>query len=288
MLASQNTIGEKEFKLFKDYIEKLSGIVIPPEKAYFIETRLYKLMLDYGTDSFGDFYALLTSDVTPEKTQKLINAVTVNETHWFRDIAPWQVMEKELLPELVKKLALKEKVRVKIWSAAAATGQEIYSTAMCVDNYLKNNPAQGVSLSDFYFYATDISSRVLDYAKRGRYDRISMNRGLDDFYRDTYFSHDGAAWDIDAKIRSAVRFEQFNLQQDFTKMGQFDIIFCRYVLIYFSEAFKKEIVKKMYDALSEGGVIFIGSYILYDYFKEYFEVRHDGNLTYYVKKAELK
>ncbi|MCL2694379.1 MAG: protein-glutamate O-methyltransferase CheR [Oscillospiraceae bacterium] len=288
MLASQNTIGEKEFKLFKDYIEKLSGIVIPPEKAYFIETRLYKLMLDYGTESFGDFYALLTSDVTPEKTQKLINAVTVNETHWFRDAAPWQVMEKELLPELVKKLSLKEKVRVKIWSAAAATGQEIYSTVMCVDKYLKNNPAQGVSLSDFYFYATDISSRVLDYAKRGRYDRISMNRGLDDFYRDTYFSHDGAAWDIDAKIRSAVRFEQFNLQQDFSKMGQFDIIFCRYVLIYFSEAFKKEIVKKMYDALSEGGVIFIGSYILYDYFKEYFEVRHDGNLTYYVKKAELK
>ena len=113
-------------------------------------------------------------------------------------------------------------------------------------------------------------------------------RGLNDRYKRRYFAENGSAWDIDLKIRNAVRFERFNLQNSFQSFGQFDIIFCRYVLIYFSDALKTEIIKKMHDSLLDGGVLFTGSYVLYELFKEKFNAYHYDNLTYYSKKGELR
>jgi chemotaxis protein methyltransferase CheR len=287
-MLSQASISEGEFLLFKNYIAENSGIVISPEKSYLIETRLSKYMADAGVNSFGEFYDYIVSNSDPSMPQKIINAITINETQWFRNEAPWKVLEERLLPGLVAELASGKKTRVRIWCAAVSTGQEIYSTAMCVDNYLSENRVKGINLSNFDFFASDISSHVLDIEKKGRYDKISMMRGLSDRYKTGYFTENGSAWDIDPKIRDAVRFERFNLQNSCLKFGLFDVIFCRYVLIYFSDALKREIITKMYGSLLNGGVLFTGNYAIYGLFEDNFDANHYGNLTYYSKKEGLK
>jgi len=276
---------EEEFHLFRDYIKNSCGICIPPEKAYLIETRLSKLMVDSGAESFSEFFKIITSKINFPVHQEIINAITTNETLWFRDETLWKYLEEVELPKLVEDVKSGKKRRVRIWSAAAATGKEIYSTVMCVDNYLQTNRVQGVSLSDFEFFATDISMRVLDIAKKGRYDKISITRGLNDYYRNIYFTQNESAWDIDPKIKKAVNFTHFNLQNSYQRFGLFDIILCRYVLIYFADDFKQEIIKKMHGALTENGILFTGNYALYNLFEKYFNVNHFENATYYTKKA---
>jgi len=282
--SQHNKLNEYEFTLFSNYISKNCGISIPPEKAYLIETRLTKLMIDAGVETFGAFYRYLVSkpDCSPIH-QKVINAITTNETLWFRDISPWKVLEDVYLPLFVEELMSGKRSRVRIWCSAVSTGQEIYSTVMFIDDYLNKNRVAGIDLSKFDFFATDISSSVIDIAKKGRYDAISIMRGLSDYYREKYFVRNGSAWDLDKKILDAVRFKNFNLQNSYALFGQFDVIFCRYVLIYFSDASKKEIVGKMRDVLADGGVLFTGNYILYDLFKDDFYTNHYDNLTYYTK-----
>ena len=286
-MVQENIINENEFLLFKGYIEESCGIAIPPEKAYLIESRLTKLMLDVGTDSFGEFYSYIKGTSDSIIRQKIIDAITTNETLWFRDSLPWQVLEERYLPKLIEELRAGRKERVRIWCAAVSTGQEAYSTVMCVDNYLRENNINDVELSNFEFLATDISSRVLDIAKKGRYDKISIMRGLDDDYREKYFTEIDAAWEIDSKIRNAVKFEHFNLKDSYWRLGQFDIIFCRYVLIYFSEELKEEIILKMKDSLANDGILFTGNYVLYDLLKDIYKMEHYNNLTYYTKKVVI-
>ena len=282
------SINENEFKLISDYVAGISGVVIPPEKIYLIETRLFKLVLDYGAESFSDFYYDVISRNDPEITQHIINSITVNETFWFRDVLLWKCFEQEVLPRYVNALLTGEKAKIRIWSAATSTGQEAYSIAMCIDNYLKRNNITNVSLSDFDILATDISSRVLDIARTGRYDKISITRGLSEHYKAHYFRSDGAAWDLDRSITDAVRFRKFNLMDSYKIFGTFDAIFCRYVLIYFSNALKREVALNMSNSLVGGGMFFTGNYVLYDMLKEIFDVNTYGNLTYYSKKTASK
>ncbi|MCL2741126.1 MAG: protein-glutamate O-methyltransferase CheR [Oscillospiraceae bacterium] len=278
-------IGDEEFKALQAYVYENSGILIPPEKAYLFQTRLVPLMLKAGAATFGEFVRHVKGGSDEALKEKVIGALTTNETFWFRDSAPWKVLEDRLLPTYVKELAEGSRAQVRIWFAAASTGQEAYSTVMCVDDHLRRCQVGGVSLSDFRFLATDISGGVLELARKGRYDAISMTRGLDGRYRDKYFTQDASAWEIDARVRDAVRFERFNLLDDYRAFGRFDVIFLRYVLIYFPSALKKEIIDRMHGALARKGVLFTGSYALFDYFDEgMYEEGHCGNLTYYTRK----
>ena len=277
-------INEREFELLTRYINENSGIVIPPEKSYLIETRLSGMMASLGMEAFGELYDYIVRDKDPILLKKVINAITTNETMWFRDGAPWKVLEERILPQLVKKLGSGEKNRARMWFSAASTGQEPYSTVMCVDDYLYKNRIWSVTLENFDFIATDISSGVLDTAKKGRYDQISITRGLDEYYKNKYFTKNGPMWELDGKIREAVRFFEFNLQRSFHMLGRFDVIFCRYVMIYFSESTNREIVGKMHNALADGGVLFTGNYVFYELFEGRFDTCHYGNLTYYTKK----
>ncbi len=283
-----NSIGKDEFELFQAFLAEKSGIVVPPEKAYLFETRLSKMMAEAGCETFRELHAYILSGADPQAVEKMINAMTTNETLWFRDASPWKAMEDKLLPGLIGALQSGNKSRVRIWFAAVSTGQEAYSTAMLIDDYLRRNEIKGVGLSNFQFVATDISSRVLDLAKTGRYDAISMRRGLSDYYREKYFIGDGSAWFIDPKIRDAVNFSRYNLQNDFYRFGSFDIIFCRYVLIYFSQELKKSIISRLAGSLADGGALFVDGYTIYDLFEEAFEINHHDTFTYYTKKAVIK
>ncbi len=280
----QNSIDKDEFELFSAFLLKNSGILIPPEKAYLFETRLAKMMLDAGTESFKAFYDYIQSGADPKATQRVIDAMTTNETLWFRDASPWKVLEDKVLPPLIEALQGGDRSRIRIWCAAVSTGQEVYSTAMCIDNYLKRHQIRGVTLSDFDFIATDISGRVLDIARKGRYDAISIRRGLDDYYRTKYFTQDGAAWIIDPIIQNAVEFIHYNLQNSFNSFGFFDIIFCRYILIYFPQHLKKDIISRMNDSLVDGGVLFVEKYTFFDLFEEDYNINHYDNYTYYTKR----
>ncbi|MCL2764650.1 MAG: protein-glutamate O-methyltransferase CheR [Treponema sp.] len=278
------SINEREFSLLSDYIIRNCGIAIPPEKAYIFETRLSKYLVDAGVNSFEELYSYIIKKNDPVFNQKIINSITTNETKWFRDEAPWKVLEERLLPKLVGDIVSGRKTRIRIWSAAASTGQEIYSTVMCIDNYLSKNNVNGVSLKNFEFIATDISSHVLEIAKKGRYDKISMMRGLNEEYKEKYFNKNGSVWTIDQKIQSAVKFMRFNLINSYKEFGLFDIIFCRYILIYFSETLKSGIVTKIHGSLQDNGVLFTGNYALYDLFENNFDADYYDNLTYYTKK----
>lgn len=285
MNSNSCTINEEEFSLFQTFLCENSGILVPIEKAYLFETRLSRIMAEMGCATFGDFYAHICSHRDPRITQKIIDAMVTNETMWFRDAHPFDVLRDVVLPELVSALADGRKNRARIWCAAVSTGQEAYSAAMCVHEYLKCNEIRGVDLSQFEFWATDISERVLEIAKNGRYDAISMMRGMSEKYRQAYFREENGAWNIDPTIRDAVRFIKFNLQENFRTFGVFDVIFCRYVLIYFSPEAKARLVKKLSGSLAQNGVLFAESYISSDLFEEDYDIKHCENFMYYRKKA---
>jgi chemotaxis protein methyltransferase CheR len=171
------SISAEEYILFRDYIIKNCGIFIPPEKAYLVETRLSRLMANSGTESFNEFFDYIVSNKNPLIPQLIIDAIATNETLWFRDTGPWKYLEEVALPYFIENLTSGKKTRIRIWSAGASAGQEIYSTVMCIDNYLNRNRISGISLSDFDFYATDVSKCVLEIAKQGRYNKLSIPRG---------------------------------------------------------------------------------------------------------------
>lgn len=284
MVALSNT----EFLLFKKFIYDRCGINIEENKAYLIETRLAKLLIDSGLTSFTELYNILENNWDDSIATKVIDAVTTNETLWFRDQKPWEILENRFMPLYIEKLRKNEIDKVRIWSAASSTGQEIYSTVMSIDSYLKKHGIVDVKLNDFEFFATDISTNVLEIAKKGFYDAISIKRGLSDTYRDNYFKKDGYVWEIDDFIKKQVKFEQFNLQNSFMFIGKFDLVFCRYVLIYFSDELRREIIQKMAKVLNKNGGFIIGTSEIYADIDEHFEKQvYDEGSYYTVKEDEI-
>lgn len=280
------SLSSTEFQLFKKYIHDQCGIDLNEDKAYLIETRLSKLLIDSGLSTFEALYQTLKNNRDPHIATRVIDAMTTNETLWFRDKTPWLILVEKLLPRYIEEFRARKRSRVRIWSAAASTGQEAYSTAMCINDYLIKHQIVDIRLSDFEIVATDISQNVLEIARRGHYDNISIMRGLEQPIRDRYFQKTGAVWELNDGIRNQVRFEQFNLQNSFLFMGRFDLIFCRYVLIYFSDTLKKDIFEKIARGLYPGGVLVIGASELYVEMDRLFSRQNHQNGTYYSLKGD--
>lgn len=273
-----------EFLMFKKYIKEKCCIDISDDKAYLIETRLSKMLADLSLNSYSELYSRITGDVAGEYAERIIDAITTNETMWFRDKTPWQILKTLYLPRLIEELKSGKKQKIRIWSTASSTGQEAYSTAICIDTYLRENAILGVSLDDFEIMATDISNHVLEIARHGRYDAISIMRGLDGGIKSKYFQKNDRVWEVSEHIKKAVTFSKFNLQDSFLPFGKFDVIFCRYVMIYFSADFVESLTKKLWDALEGDGVLFLGAYELYEVMKRYFRSELLANGVYYTKK----
>lgn len=249
----------KEFIMLQQLIEERCGIFLEEEKAYMLENKLTRMLSEPGFRSLEELYAQICCWNNPELIDSIIDAITVNETFWFRDKTPWLILEDILLPAYIIKIREGELDRVRIWSAACSYGQEPYSIAMCIDHYLKCHDIRDINLDHFEILATDISCTVLRTARMGRYDNISIQRGLDDAYKSEYFRNEGRVWNINNEIRNAVRFQQFNLIKESFPYNKFDIIFLRNVLIYFSDKQKKEVMGKIKYALRPAGSLFIGS-----------------------------
>lgn len=278
-------LSSKEFSLMKRYIEDKCGILISEDKAYLIESRLSKLLIDFKCNTFEEFYKLIYENKDEGITERIIDAITTNETLWFRDRKPWDILENVLMPEYVDQLRKNKKDKVRIWSAGCSTGQEPYTVAMIIDNYLSKNNISDVSISQFEIVATDISGSIIELAKAARYDAISIMRGLPEFYKNKYFEKQGRIYILKDNIKKMIKFYKFNLQKSFIFLGNFDLIYCRYVTIYFSDILKDDILKRIGLALQDKGKLFLGSSEIYFNFNVYYDKKeYMGSVYYEVKR----
>lgn len=258
-MSANLAISPDEFRLFRDMIEKESGISMGDEKAYLVESRLLRMVIESGCNTFGEFYQKANSPIETTLRAKIVDAMTTNETLWFRDESPFISFKDHLLPEFVDQLKTGKKQRIRIWSAASSTGQEPYSLAMLIAEYFGSSFHSGVSKEQFEIFASDISPSALFLAQSARYDPVSMSRGMIPGMKEKYFEDQGRVCILKPEIKSMVKFQQFNLQNSFSGLGKFDLVLLRNVAIYFSTEFKTALFKKITGVLNPGGYLIIGA-----------------------------
>ena len=249
----ERIISDQEYSDFCAYLEDASGIVLGKSKHYLVSSRLNRLMEERELASYSELLQQLKKSVNAGLREQIVDAMTTNETMWFRDIYPYEVLKETILPELAK---IKDRP-IKIWSAACSSGQEPYSISMIVQEFLASNPSafsRGVQI-----VATDISPSMLNYSKRAKYDEAAMKRGVSDERRRKFFTQNEDLWEVVPEVRSRITFKPLNLQSSFTSLGKFDLIFCRNVLIYFSAEFKTDILTRMGQISNPNAYLYLGS-----------------------------
>jgi len=274
---SQITINE--YQLIRDYIEKNCGIKLGDNKEYLVESRLTILMATNGCTTFGQFYKKATEDTSHKLRDKILNAMTTNETLWFRDNYPFDILKTELLPKYCTEFISGQREKLNIWSCGCSSGQEPYSMAMCLLEFAAKN--RDFPLEKVNILATDLSDPVLLLALSGRYDEFTMNRGLPIEIRNQFFTKIGNIWEIHDKIKRMVSFKKLNLLDSFGLYPFFDIIFCRNVAIYFSNKLKTEIFEKFYKQTEANGYLFLGgSESLEMYMESYSSIQYERGRYY--------
>lgn len=239
-----------EYKNFQVFLEKACGIVLGDNKHYLVSSRLNRLMADNNIASLQDLVQKLNLSSSTPLRIKVIEAMTTNETLWFRDTYPFEVLSKIIFEEYKND----SKNNLKIWSAACSSGQEPYSISMIAEEYNVHNPGFRLGIT-----ATDISQAILSEAKEAKYDALALARGLSEERKRRFFSAIGDQWQVNANIRSRVNFREINLLQSYTSLGKFDVIFCRNVLIYFSAESKSDILNRMAAQLNPRGFLILGA-----------------------------
>jgi len=238
-----------------DYLRKIlkerSGLDLSADKQYLVESRLVPLARKSGLAGIPELVAKMKSGAEA-LTSDVVEAMTTNETFFFRDKIPFEHLRDTILPALIQLRAGRKSIR--IWSAASSTGQEPYSIAMC----LKEKAAQlaGWRLE---IVATDLSQEVLEKSKAGIYSQFEVQRGLPIQLLVKYFAQTGELWQINAEIRGMVQHRQLNLLQDFSHLGKFDVVFCRNVLIYFDQETKVNIFERIGRVIEPDGMLMLGA-----------------------------
>ena len=241
-----------EYEYLSSLVKTRSGIVLSTDKMYLVESRLLPVARKIGKETLSALVSELKKPGQEKLIEQVVEAMTTNESFFFRDKTPFEQFEKVMLPSLKQSHATTKRVR--IWCAAASTGQEPYSLAMI----LKERAAEFVGWK-FEIVGTDISKEVLDRARAGLYTQFEVQRGLPVQLLLKYFKQTGDMWQTDAGIRAAVQLKPFNLLESFASLGQFDIIFCRNVLIYFDQATKTDILNRLAAQMNKQGFLVLGA-----------------------------
>ena len=250
-------ISTDEIKLLSKYIYEVSGIYLDESKKYLLETRLNSIVQEHGCTSYQDFHKKAKADASKAIERKIIDAISTNETLFFRDAAPFQLLQHKILPELIDARTPKApglKTSIKIWSAASSTGQELYSVAIVLQELLGDLSKYSVKL-----LGTDISDAAVTQASSGKYNKFEIERGLARDKLTRYFTLAGQTWKVQDQIRSMVNFRKLNLMLPFVGLGKFDIVLCRNVAIYFTLEDRKKLFNKIADILEPDGYLIIGS-----------------------------
>lgn len=249
---SNKTLSDNDYNVFCDFLEQQCGIVLGTNKQYLVKSRLSPLMTRFEIESITDLVNKTMRQSERQLRAAVIDAMTTNETLWFRDIYPYELLKDKLLPELDKGKPLK------IWSAASSSGQEPYSIAMTIQEY--KNQVSVNSRSMFSIVGTDISNTMLDICKNGEYDALALSRGLSAERKTKFFTDSGhGMMKINADVQRVVNFRHLNLLDSYNLLGKFDIIFCRNVLIYFSADIKSQIINKFAQQLNPNGYLVLGA-----------------------------
>ncbi|GHB56584.1 chemotaxis protein CheR [Psychrosphaera saromensis] len=249
---SNKTLSDNDYGVFCDFLEQQCGIVLGTNKQYLVKSRLSPLMARFEIETITDLVNKTMRQSERQLRAAVIDAMTTNETLWFRDVYPYELLKNKLLPELDKGKPLK------IWSAASSSGQEPYSIAMTIQEY--KNQVSVNSRSMFSIVGTDISNTMLDICKNGEYDALALSRGLSADRKSKFFADSGhGMMQINADVKRMVNFRHLNLLDNYHLLGKFDIIFCRNVLIYFSADIKSQIINKFAEQLNPNGYLVLGA-----------------------------
>ncbi|MBN1852237.1 MAG: protein-glutamate O-methyltransferase CheR [Pirellulales bacterium] len=246
-------VMESEIPAIAQLVRELCGVALDKTKAYLIDSRLGCLVEEYGFPSFADFCRAARADQILKN--KIIDAITTQETLFFRDKSPFEALQHKMIPELIDfKAGTIHSKRIRIWSAACSTGQETYSIAMVLCELLPD-----IASWDINILGTDISNEALTQASLGRYSDYAIERGMTATMLAKYFIKERDGYRVKDQIRSLVRFDRCNLIKPFNGIGPFDVIFCRNVAIYFDEEVKCDLFNRLADRLLPKGWLVVGS-----------------------------
>ncbi|QWG19406.1 protein-glutamate O-methyltransferase CheR [Bradyrhizobium sediminis] len=239
-----------DYEFLRKMLKERSGLDLSADKQYLVESRLIPLARRTGLPGIPELVARLRGGAD-RLTSDVVEAMTTNETFFFRDKIPFDHLKEAVLPALVQARASRRALR--IWCAASSTGQEPYSIAMCVKEFA------GLTGWRVEIVATDLSQEVLEKSKAGIYSQFEVQRGLPIQMLVKYFKQTGELWQLNADIRGMVQHRQLNLLQDFSHLGTFDVVFCRNVLIYFDQDTKTGIFERLARMLEPDGVLALGA-----------------------------
>lgn len=241
----------QDYAFLQSFLKAKSGLVLSDDKQYLIESRLMPIARKAGLQTIGDLIGKMKGVGDRTIQNAVVEAMTTNESFFFRDKTPFDHFVDTILPAMV---ANRPNKKIRIWCAAASTGQEPYSLAMCLkENAAKLNGLRAEILG------TDISTEVLEKAKVGYYSQFEVQRGLPVQMLLKYFNQNGEMWQISPEIRSMVSYRPYNLLDSFSSLGQFDVIFCRNVLIYFDQTTKSDIMKRLSQQMPDDGYLLLGA-----------------------------
>jgi chemotaxis protein methyltransferase CheR len=277
-MASQTltpNIFPENYRFLQQRLYSQVGIVLEDNKHYLFESRLAPIVKRLGLSSVNDLCAFLHSERNAEVDQQVGEAMTTNETYFFRDPAQYEAIRTVLLPKLMEDR--RENRSIRCWSAASSTGQEAYSLAMLLLQ-------EGLSSWNIQILGTDFSSTVVNRARSATYQQIEVNRGLPASLLVKHFRRSGLEWKLNDTVRQMARFETIDLRNSMRTLGPFDLVFCRNVMIYFDDKTKRNIMKELHSTLFRGGWLLLGGAESAFGLDEWFERRAVGNTTIYVAR----
>jgi chemotaxis protein methyltransferase CheR len=247
-----------ESRVLAQYVYTLCGIHLDETKGYLLESRLSNLLTETGCASFAELHLKAKNDFTRTLPRRIVDAVTTGETSFFRDMAPFEMLQYKILPELIdrrkKAAAPGQPVPLRIWSAACSSGQEVYTIAIVLKEMLGDLNKYNIRL-----IGTDISDQAITQASAGVFNQIEIGRGLAPERISRYFTTIQGGWKVRDEIRAMVTFKRLNLFENFSAMGRFDVIFARNVAIYFTEPDKIALFQRLAGAMQPDSALIIGS-----------------------------
>ncbi|MBL1433316.1 MAG: chemotaxis protein [Gammaproteobacteria bacterium] len=275
--ADTRTLDKSDYPVFCDYLESLCGIVLGENKQYLVTSRLAPLLDEYSFQSFSQLIALVIEDKKSTLASRVVDAMTTNETSWFRDQFPFELLKHHILPDMIEM----GRRRVSIWSAACSSGQEPYSISMAITEFLDAHPKCFLNPR---VVSTDISPAILDDAKKGVYDAAAISRGLNSAQKKRFFNPVKAGFEVGSEVKNRVSFQLLDLQQGYAALGKQDIIFCRNVLIYFSSQLRDNIIERMVANMNPKGYLYLGASESLGSFTRHFRtVRGNGGSVHQLK-----
>jgi len=275
-------ISDLDFEKFREFFYRKTGIQFEPTKRYFVDKRLVERIELTGSETFRSYFTKLRFEASGEELQHLTNLMTVNETYFFREEYQFQCLVNSILPDITSRKSDSNPIR--IWVIPSSSGEEPYSIAI----YLLEQWA-GINNWDIEIISSDIDTKVLTLARKGLYSQRSVQH-LPEMILRKYFKHDSGDYQICDELRAAVEFTRVNLSEraDTRAYRNFDVIFCRNLLIYFDDVSRKTAAETFYDALKPGGFICLGHSESMSRISSLYKVRKFPEAIVYQKPLEAK